>query len=841
MAVGSFLPYAAPAPVEAAAASELRNVMYYGDWSIYQGQNYFYVSKINGANLTHLNFAFLDMDANGNLVLCDEHADFLNVSDTTFQSGMTYGEAYAGVLGAMTILRDKYPNLKVGISVGGWTRSGDFHAVAKNSSTRAAFAKNITKFVDYLGFDFVDIDWEYPCSNRASDPEGNGVTIDEGCVGGPEDTQNFTYLLQSIRSELNALEAKNGKHYELSCAMNAGISGMEVIEYDKVLQVCDYVNMMTYDLNGAWNTYTGHQTPLYTNPAYDPATQPDGQHSVDNCVRYLEQTYGNSIDMSKVVIGVAPYTRSWQNVDGSTGRDPQNPGLYATGVGMNLVNHPYGYLTTTVMQQQNLTEYWDDVAKAAYYYSPSTGYFYTCDNARSIQAKAAYVKQKGLGGLISWMASLDSTNELTQTMHDALYGAGTQLPANPIVVSDLDVSLNVSASGSTYSFTFRNAETVNESGVLALAEKNGESITYPKMYIKMKDGSTLTAGSECGSVSVKNGLTVLDFASVYAMKTLAQGSSHNFTLNCNGTANTSNIEYIKLTRRINTNCGEFGEQTIYGTNTDPTATPTPRNTATPVPTRDPNATATPTPTKRPTNTPAPTVAPTEAPLYPTWSSSQVYTGGAMVIYEGGIYRAKWWTQGDVPNAGGDASPWEYVGAYQTSTPTPTTTPTATSTPTPTATNAPTATPTNAPSNNGWKQVGSKWYYYKNGSAVTGWFKDGGKWYFFDSTGAMKTGWVKDGGKWYYMDKNGAMKTSWVSIDGKWYYFETSGALSANKWVKYSGDWYHTDANGVMETNKWQKSAGKWYYFGSDGKMLKSTTVKIGGVYYTFDAEGAWVE
>ena len=27
--------------------------------------------------------------------------------------------------------------------------------------------------------------------------------------------------------------------------------------------------MMTYDLNGAWNSYTAHHTALYTNEAYD--------------------------------------------------------------------------------------------------------------------------------------------------------------------------------------------------------------------------------------------------------------------------------------------------------------------------------------------------------------------------------------------------------------------------------------------------------------------------------------------------------------------------------------------------------------------------------------------
>ena len=95
---------------------EYRNVVYYGDWSIYAGQKNFYPSKIDGSLITHLNFAFMDVDANGNLVLCDDHADFQAILPE--QSGLTYGEPYAGVLGAMSILRSKYPNMKIGIAVG---------------------------------------------------------------------------------------------------------------------------------------------------------------------------------------------------------------------------------------------------------------------------------------------------------------------------------------------------------------------------------------------------------------------------------------------------------------------------------------------------------------------------------------------------------------------------------------------------------------------------------------------------------------------------------------------------------------------------------------------------
>ena len=43
------------AAMKAEAAPAYRNVVYYGDWSIYSGQKYFYPSKIDGSLITHLN------------------------------------------------------------------------------------------------------------------------------------------------------------------------------------------------------------------------------------------------------------------------------------------------------------------------------------------------------------------------------------------------------------------------------------------------------------------------------------------------------------------------------------------------------------------------------------------------------------------------------------------------------------------------------------------------------------------------------------------------------------------------------------------------------------------
>jgi len=46
---------------------------------------------------------------------------------------------------------------------------------------------------------------------------------------------------------------------------------------------------------------------------------------------------------------------------------------------------------------------------------------------------------------------------------------------------------------------------------------------------------------------------------------------------------------------------------------------------------------------------------------PAWTASGVYTGGQRVVYNGVIYEAKWWTQGDRPDQSGEWGVWKKVG------------------------------------------------------------------------------------------------------------------------------------------------------------------------------------
>lgn len=131
--------------------------------------------------------------------------------------------------------------------------------------------------------------------------------------------------------------------------------------------------------------------------------------------------------------------------------------------------------------------------------------------------------------------------------------------------------------------------------------------------------------------------------------------------------------------------GACGGSSPTPTAVSPTATPV-ASTATPV---LPTAT-----------TVAPTATPTTAAgscTAPVWNAASIYVAGNLVSHNGRTWRAKWWTQGEVPGTTGQWGVWEDLGPCSSGgTPTPVT-PTATPiTPTPTPVVTLSATPTGQP-------------------------------------------------------------------------------------------------------------------------------------------------
>lgn len=647
----------------------MRSVMYYGDWSIWGGQGNFYPSGIPAEYLTHLNFAFLDFDANGNLMFTDKDAA---VGAPVGMSDVQWGGANAGILNAMQDLRANNPNLRIGVSVGGWSKSGDFSTVTADSAKRQTLISNLMKYIKYTNMDFVDIDWEYPASER--DPDKVDNTNDEGTPNATAaDKANYITFLRELRSALDAQGEELSKDYELSVAIPAGKNQLQLgIDIPALFEVVDFANIMTYDLHGAWDSVSGHQTGLYTNPA-DPFAA--SGFSVDGSVQYL---LSEGAPANKIVVGAAFYTRGWEQV-ADDGGVAGNPGLFGTASKVNkdadqtltygaLNEAPiksgeggrcggvwgYGSLSQLKAKYSGLVEYWDDAAKAPYLYNASTGAFFTYDNARSIQAKAEYVLDNNLGGMIAWMQSQDATtstgrrDELTKVMKEGLFGTQPLTQYN-ISKSAIDVSVTVQTysenANKGYEITIKNNAAGNESGeVLSLLELAAETVKSPKLYIKTTSGATFSSGGYgSGTVTNSNGYGIADLSTVYDNKLISQGATVTFKLQVNGTVSLSDIEKIELSQRIIPSGVEISRQEIAFTTVG----------------GDPEG-ETPTDPTNPTDPTDPTEPENPGDITGEYSNSKVYVEGDVVTYNGATYRAKWWTQGMAP--GGSGGPWELISS-----------------------------------------------------------------------------------------------------------------------------------------------------------------------------------
>ncbi len=270
---------------------------YYPSWA---AERNVFVKDIPAHKLTHINYAFSNLSESGECILGDAAADIARVysAGESINGRKDPGAAdYHGNFYQLLELKHRYPDLKILISIGGWTWSGNFSAAARDESSRQRFAASCIDLYlkQYRGvFDGLDIDWEYPVSG--------GLT-----TGKPEDKGNFTLLLNETRRQLDELGKADNRQYLLTIAAPIGPGNIRNLELSAIASTVDWINLMGYDFHGAWDTTTNFNAPLYRTPT-DPA---DASLNIDAAVQaYLS----DDVPAEKLVLGVPFYGHGWSGV-----------------------------------------------------------------------------------------------------------------------------------------------------------------------------------------------------------------------------------------------------------------------------------------------------------------------------------------------------------------------------------------------------------------------------------------------------------------------------------------------------------------------------------------------
>jgi chitinase len=268
--------------------------------------------------------------------------------------------------------------------------------MAFTADSRSRFARSCALFVHQYGFNGIDIDWEYPGGGGANPARGRA-----------EDRRNYTLLLAELRRQLTEQGRADQKQYLLTIATPASPKNCRCIELDKVHELVDFINLMTYDFTGSWSPVTGLNAPLFGPPPSTTShTAPTDRPalSVDLAVRnYLAA----GVPAQKLVLGVPFYGKAFGGVSDVNhglfqphGRQPAGP---SGGGDWSYRNIKKQYLLTA----NPAIRFWDNLAKVPWIYDARSGVMVSYDDPISLRLKAQYAHEHKLGGVMIWELSQD--------------------------------------------------------------------------------------------------------------------------------------------------------------------------------------------------------------------------------------------------------------------------------------------------------------------------------------------------------------------------------------------------------------------------------------------------
>lgn len=347
---------------------------------------------------------------------------------------------------------------KVCMAIGGWGDTDGFGNASESDRSRRLFAKNVAATVKRLGYDCVDIDWEYPGGNGADyKQKPNSQKVKE--------IDRFPRLLKEIKAAIGSKE--------LSIAVPA--KEVDMIAYTaeqvhKINAIVDFVNVMTYDLMNRRDNVTNHHT------------------SIQGSLKAIDTYISRGMTACKMNLGFAFYAKWFTTAAGynctspigcptalleaADGTDtglsgamtfeaanyqaaPANLTLspdQSCGVGTNFkcgdgsCCSQYGFCgnttahcgtgcqdeygkctgtsTVTSFKKAMANGLTDNAAGGQWYWDSSSSLFWTWDTPELMARKfTEIVKARGLGGVMAWSLAEDSYNwSHLKAMQDGVKG-----------------------------------------------------------------------------------------------------------------------------------------------------------------------------------------------------------------------------------------------------------------------------------------------------------------------------------------------------------------------------------------------------------------------------------
>ncbi|XP_054464719.1 acidic mammalian chitinase-like [Anoplopoma fimbria] len=348
-------------------ASSSRLVCYYNSEAENRADDgKFTISDIDPNKCTHLIYAFSDIN-NTNELVPNNAADL---------------QRYQSFNG----LKTSNPLLKTLLAVGGLTfNTQKFSTMVANEQERTKFIKSAITLLRANGFDGLNLDWRHP--------GGSGSQT--------EDKQRFTLLCKELNEAfVDEGTASNRDRLIVTASVSAEKATIDAsYQVSEIAMYLDFINVLTFDFHGPWESVTGHHSPLYQ------GSQDTGNKTYLNTDYAMRYWRDEGAPTQKLNLGLAAYGRAFDlstasSDVGAPASGPGEEGCYTGQEGFWASYETCLYIeevTTELIVDQKVP------------YATTENQWVGFDNKDSLDTKVSYLKTNNFGGAFVWSLDLDDT------------------------------------------------------------------------------------------------------------------------------------------------------------------------------------------------------------------------------------------------------------------------------------------------------------------------------------------------------------------------------------------------------------------------------------------------